>query len=114
MKSSKHFNELQTEYLEKIIDSFKIKRVSEKEVVAQKDDKCKNNIFFVIEGQYELTKPDAKAEFYGHESMLDKNDDLKYGFDMKFTTDGKVASTTKKEIESALGCSLEKAQMKSK
>ena len=33
---------------------------------------------------------------------------------MKFTTDGKLAHSTKKEIETALGCSVEKAQQKSK
>jgi hypothetical protein len=46
--------------------------------------------------------------------MIDKNDDCKYAFEMKFTSEGKVAHATKKEIETALGCSIEKAQEKSK
>ena len=81
----------------------------------QKNEKCKNNICFVIEGQYEFSdNNEQKLDFYGHESIVEKNDDLRYAFEMKFTTEGKLATTTKKEIENALGCSLEKAQQKSK
>ena len=77
LKSSKHFSELQSEYLEKIINTFKIKKVNENEAVINKDDKCKNNIFFVIEGTYELSKNEPKVDFYGHEAILEKNDDLR-------------------------------------
>jgi hypothetical protein len=39
--------------------------------------------------------------------MLSKNDEMKYTFEMKFTTEGKIAKATNKEIETALGCSVE-------
>ena len=74
LKGSKLFGELQNEYLEKIIDTFKIKRVSENDKVFSKDDKCKNNICFVIEGQYELSVKEGRADMYGHDCMSDKTD----------------------------------------
>jgi hypothetical protein len=55
LKGSNIFCELQKEYLEKIIDTFKIKKVLEGEKAISKDEKCKENILFVIEGQYKLT-----------------------------------------------------------
>lgn len=47
LQSCKWLQKLSDEYKDKIIDCFKIKAVKASEIVARKDDLCKNLIFFV-------------------------------------------------------------------
>jgi hypothetical protein len=55
LRSSKIFEKLSEEYIEKAIDCFKLKNVKQSEAIIKKDEICKNMIFFVAEGQYTVS-----------------------------------------------------------
>jgi hypothetical protein len=71
LKSSKIFEKLSEEYIERAIDCFKIKNVKQGDLLVRKEDLCRNSIFFVAEGQYAISDLSKKAQIYGESSLVD-------------------------------------------
>ena len=65
LKSSKIFEKLSDEYVDKAIDCFKLKAVKTGEIITRKDDSCKNLMFFVAEGNYYITDNSKRSKIYG-------------------------------------------------
>ena len=111
LKSSKIFEKLSDDYVEKAIDCFKLKAVKTGESIAKKEDSCKNLIFFVAEGNYYITDTSKKAKIYGVEAL--ESSDSKFKLDLKMKEPGKIAWTTLEEVVRAFGCTLSEAITKS-
>lgn len=73
LKSSKVFQKISEEYIEKAIDCFKMKNVKQGEAIVKKGDKMKNCIFFVAEGEYNITGNKQLSQIYGETSLIDAN-----------------------------------------
>lgn len=107
LKTSKFFDKLTDEYVEKAIDCFKIRSVKQGEVLARKDDLCKNGIFFVVEGDYTLSESSKKVGFFGEGCFFSLNET--YRVEVRMKDHGKVAWTNLEEIVNEFGCSLTEA-----
>ena len=103
LKSSKYFEKLSEEYIERAIDCFKIKSVKQGDLLVRKEDLCRNSIFFVAEGQYIISENAKRAQIYGESSLSDPTDSYKCEIRMK--ENGKVAWATLNEVVKSFGCS---------
>ena len=109
LKTCKIFDKLTDEYVEKVIDCFKIKSVKQGETIIKRDDHCKNGIFFVVEGEFfsDLNK----KVLYGDGCFTNVHDT--YRCDLRMKENGKIAWTTLEDIIKSFGCSLTEAMGKS-
>jgi CRP-like cAMP-binding protein len=107
LKSTKLLERLSAEYLEKIIDCFKLKNVKPGEMVTRKDDECRKLIFFVAEGQYMISDSSKRAKLYGEGAFVDSAATFRCEIRMK--EQGKIAWTTLEEVVRAFGCTLNEA-----
>lgn len=92
MRTSKPFEKLSEEYIEKAIDCFKLKSVKSGESVARREDLCRKLIFFVAEGNYYITDNSKRSKLYGAQGLEDH--ECKFKIDIKMKEDGKIAWTT--------------------
>lgn len=69
LKSSKIFEKLSEEYIEKVLDHFKLKSVKQNESIIKKGDLCRNMMFFIAEGQYAISEITKKTQFYGDKAL---------------------------------------------
>ena len=83
LKSSKIFEKLSEEYIEKAIDCFKLKGVKTGEAIARKEDHCRNLIFFVAEGNYFITDNTKRAKIYGVQGLEEHDSKFKLDIKMK-------------------------------
>lgn len=83
IKAAKIFDRLSEEYVERIIDCFKLKNVKAGELIIRKDDECRNLIFFVAEGQYMISDSSKRGRIYGEGSFLDPSTTFKCEIKMK-------------------------------
>lgn len=60
-----------------MIDCFKIKSVKQGEILARKDDLCKNGIFFIVEGDFTITESTKKPGLFGEGCFINLNDTYK-------------------------------------
>ena len=102
LKSSKFFEKLSEEYIERAIDCFKIKSVKQGELLVRKEDLCRNSIFFVAEGEYIISENAKRAQIYGESALSDPTDSYKCEIRMK--DNGKVAWATLNEVVKSFGC----------
>jgi predicted transcriptional regulator len=77
IKTAKIFERLNEEYVEKIIDCFKLKNVKIGELIVRKEDECKKLIFFVAEGQYMISDSSKRGKIYGEGSFMDPSSTFK-------------------------------------
>ena len=107
LKSSKIFDKLSEEYIQKAIDCFKLKNVKQAESIAKKEQFCRNGIFFVAEGEYIISDASKKGLLYGQTCLV--NYVQTYNFELRMKENGKIAYTTFTELVSSFGCTLSEA-----
>ena len=60
--------------------------------------KKKNLIFFIIDGQFDLSNPGRECEIYGEEAMNIESRESEYDFSLQFKNEGKIAFMTIEKI----------------
>ena len=111
LRSAQVFDKLNEEFIDKIIDCFRLKKVSAGETIIKRDDPCRKMLFFVAEGNYTISEAGRRAKLYGETAFDSAN--ARYSFDIKMRENGKVAWTSLEDVLMAFGCSLKEAEQKS-
>lgn len=94
--------------VEKVIDCFNITKIPKNETAVDEKTLCRKRIFFIIEGKYKITGPHQEEQkLHGALSLLADKENEKYGYSIKFTTDGKIAEFSYERFKKKMGLSYE-------
>lgn len=83
---------LSDQFLEAIINCFKLRSVGAGDSIVKKGDLCSSMIFFIPEGHYLTSDPTQRSLLYGEQALT--NPISTYSFDLRMKDYGKVAWTT--------------------
>lgn len=77
------------------------------DLLVKKEDLCRNSIFFIAEGHYQISDSTRKAQIYGESSLVDATDC--YRCEIRMKDNGKVAWATLNEVIKSFGCPYSEA-----